>query len=438
MIIPSTLLGMLAVVPLALGAVAPSHAQDGAGEPDSEHVAAALEALRGAVNAHDMSILEPHLDAEYTYQGLPSAASRQVMRQVLQGYPHTLSAITVLGIRPDEDGWKVAVRLEGSGEAKERSVRLSAAYRIVQADIADIQLGGHGSPPAEEKPPEPSVPDVLTVAFRVQKGHPVVQAELAGVAGNFLIDTGAQTLVLNAARFTEDQVQTRPLTHGMPSGVGGAIANVRGARNLDLNWGSAHLPGLRAVVTDLTHLEQSLGISIVGLIGHEILKPYELLFDYAAGTATLYRLDEKHHPIQDYALGTPEHVVPFEMAGHIPVLPAIVAGRDMRLGLDSGAADAMLAARLESELKGQYQFVRRDELRGADKNVRLTTIGRFDAVVLAGVTYPNVIFWFNDITTPSRDLELDGLLGYAFLSSQPTSINFPARRLSLWPASDPR
>jgi hypothetical protein len=46
-------------------------------------------------------------------------------------------------------------------------------------------------------------------------------------------------------------------------------------------------------------------------------------------------------------------------------------------------------------------------------------------------------FRFNDIAShDGNPMPMDGLLGYEFLKTRPTAINFRARQLMIWPATD--
>ncbi len=110
---------------------------------NKDRVNETLEKLRLAINAHDYSMLKPSLDDDFTYEGRGSMMSTMIMRQVISGYPQEVSAITVISITPLEEGWDVAVRLEGKEPSKQRVISLTRNYIIRQADIADVQMVGH-------------------------------------------------------------------------------------------------------------------------------------------------------------------------------------------------------------------------------------------------------------------------------------------------------
>ena len=117
----------------------------------------------------------------------------------------------------------------------------------------------------------------------------MVQAEINGVAGNYLVDSGAQAIMLNKTRFTADNLETFELGHQAPKGAGGEIQGVRAVRDLQLEWGAIRMNGLTGMVTDLTHLEESLGgIQVMGLIGYNVLEQFQVYFDYAARELSLF------------------------------------------------------------------------------------------------------------------------------------------------------
>ena len=115
-----------------------------AGSPDKSKIKETLETLRTASNAHDYGMLKPSLDDDFTYEGRNSMMSTMIMRQIVNGYPQTVNSIDVVSISPNEDGWSVAVRLEGKDPSKQREIKITGDYLILQADIADIQVAGHG------------------------------------------------------------------------------------------------------------------------------------------------------------------------------------------------------------------------------------------------------------------------------------------------------
>jgi hypothetical protein len=403
---------------------------------DSDRVAKTLDTLRLSVNHHDYAELEAFLDDEFTYQGLDSRMSQTVMQQVIAGYPNEILSIQVLSVIEAVDFWKLAVNLQTANDSDQRVVRLSKEYLLLQADIADIQLAGH-APVAAANETSRDLPAATVVPFTLVENLMVVKADINGVFGNYIVDTGAQAVVLNQPHFGPDDVTTVALNHAAPVGANGAAVDVLGANDLDLSWGEIKIEGLRGLVMDLTHLEANLSISIAGLIGYNVLERFQIQFDYAANELTLYTLDNNSRPIQPSKLGQPEQIIDIEMAAHIPVFPVTILGEELRMGLDSGAGGAMLFTRWQEQFEGQYDFIERTELSGADKNVKMGDVVRINNMRVQNIDYPNLTFRFNDIAPhDGRSMPMDGLLGYEFLQTRPTAINFRSGELLIWPTWD--
>ena len=277
------------------------------------------------------------------------------------------------------------------------------------------------------------VPAATTVPFTLAENLIVVEAEINGVFGNFLVDTGAQATVLNRPHFEPDDIETVAMDHAPPSGVGGVMQNVQGVVNMELNWGSIQIADLRGIVMDLTHLEKSIGTPVAGIIGYNVLERFQIQFDYAAGELTLFTLDDKSLPMVESALGEPTQVTIFDLVSHIPVFPVQIAGYEMLMGLDSGAGEAMLFERWQATLEGKYEFIKRTELRGGDTNVQMGDVVRIDYMQVQDIDYSDLTFRFNDIAAHNgNSMPMDGLLGYEFLKTHPTAINFRTRTLAIW------
>jgi hypothetical protein len=415
---------------LALFLLCPIFGQASAQTEDSA-IAATLEVLREAVNRHDFAGLESQLAPDFAYAGYDGMMGRRIMERVVDGFPQAIDRIVVDRVDRRGDTIELAVTLHLERETSERRIALDSDYRIVEAAIADIQLAGHGNPSPPQPQSDPALPDRTVIPFRLVDRIIIVQAEVAGVAGNFVLDSGAPSLILNRRYFTDAGLQTRDLDHPNPTGAGGEMTEVRAAIGLELRWDDIRMDDQQGLVTDLAHLEKNLGVSIVGLIGQSILEPFEARFDYRAQSVTLTRLDTDGTPVISEGDDPPALTMPFELAGHVPVIAVTVGDRDLQLGLDSGAAGAMIFTRWRDSLAGQYVVVDRRKLTGADRNVQMGDVVEVERMTLGGLDYGRMQFRFNDIA--GHDASFDGLLGYQFLASRPTAINYRTRRLLVWP-----
>jgi hypothetical protein len=93
--------------------------------------------------------------------------------------------------------------------------------------------------------------------------------------GDFVLDTGcAYGLVVEQAAFN-GQLRPAP-TRGLSS-TGSVAQQQVSVRSFQL--GSAHYSGLTAVATSLASIRQAIGPRLLGLVGYELLRDYEVVIE---------------------------------------------------------------------------------------------------------------------------------------------------------------
>lgn len=91
---------------------------------------------------------------------------------------------------------------------------------------------------------------------------------------------------------------------------------------------------------DMSHLED--GTEVFGLLGYEVYKDYDLLFDYGAGMLTLLDPAVTDSCVRRLACGRPVTEVPVRMEGHVACVEARIGTHTLRLGIDCGAGTDLL------------------------------------------------------------------------------------------------
>jgi len=143
------------------------------------------------------------------------------------------------------------------------------------------------------------------VPFKMIEGMMLVEATMNNQQGNYIIDTGAPTLVINQQP-THSTTQGRGISQGLTT----AEMQVK-----TFEWSGIHKENVFAFQVDISHLEAISGETIAGIIGYDILKEVELLVDYSTKSVQLsaVRTKEKYQK-------KPIAVIPFVMQGHLPVI----------------------------------------------------------------------------------------------------------------------
>ncbi|MEO1623977.1 MAG: pepsin/retropepsin-like aspartic protease family protein [Bacteroidota bacterium] len=257
-------------------------------------------------------------------------------------------------------------------------------------------------------------------------GFVLVEAELDGVLGTFILDTGAPGLILNKQHHKgvpSDQVQAR----GLSSEVEVFVKRIR-----KFEWLTVRKKHLDAYVVDLSHLEARLEQPIDGLIGYDILRGKELFIDYHSRVVQLF--SGRNSPLKDWYDARLE--VPVDLSDHLPVVKAEVNGRKFRLGIDSGAESNIF--HLGSGRKFHQDHVTavgEHEVRGLDQEIRRVPLVRFASASIKRESIEDLSFLMLDMGVLNSDQGhrgIDGLLGFPFLNSGKVSINYQKSRLCFW------
>lgn len=146
----------------------------------------------------------------------------------------------------------------------------------------------------------------------VATGHHLVQARINGSQASFVLDTGANVTVVDAAQAEGLGVSADT---SAPGGGFGRVANPgAGGRAKQraietFSIGSVPIRQNRIVTSDLAHLLTPLGRiageEVVGIIGQDVLKEHRATIDVAGSMLYLMAEDEDPSPVQaDACRGT--------------------------------------------------------------------------------------------------------------------------------------
>ena len=271
----------------------------------------------------------------------------------------------------------------------------------------------------------------VTVPFGMVGNNIVVNASVSGQHGHFIIDTGAPGLILNSNYF---KGIAHP--HDRPEIVG-----FRGQRNpatyhpvKDFAIGKMPMRNELALVTDFTQLEKTKGTAIHGIIGYASLKHFEVLFDFEEKTMTFYFLGKKGEPIGKALAEVPATILDLGMADHIPYLTTKLAGKKVRLGLDTGAELNLLHERFFEKNKLKLHRPKRILVNGFSGDFCEKKQGTVSVLPIGGLPERTLGVTIVDLSPLNNTLpvKLDGILGIPFLKKGKCSFNFRKKELCIW------
>ncbi|MEO1262126.1 MAG: aspartyl protease family protein [Bacteroidota bacterium] len=266
--------------------------------------------------------------------------------------------------------------------------------------------------------------DAVTIApFNILNGMIIVRASIDGVPGNYVLDTGAPGVVINSKKHKKKGRYSA-------SSVGGALA-IGEVKIRQFKWGIIEKKRLQGFAIDISHLESAAGIKLAGLIGYEVLKEYEVLFDYPNKLVKIYSAKEG----KIFRYGEKAQEVHFTMNGHVPIIPVKVGSKKCYLGLDSGAEVNLLDESYFDSLKKSYLKNRHKEVViGLDQKKQHVVSASLKSSHIKKMNLPEMKFLFMDLGELGAEsgVRMDGLLGFPFFQKHAVSINYLEKKVYIW------
>lgn len=131
-------------------------------------------------------------------------------------------------------------------------------------------------------------------------GHHLVDVDLNGRKGTFVLDTGANKSVLHAGYAEQLGIGEGTAMPGAAIGLGGAM-KARQVRIERMEIGSVPIRQTRVMTADLSQLTNLLGPlsgdTIYGLIGQDVMKEHRAVIDVSRPILYLIEADEDPAPV---------------------------------------------------------------------------------------------------------------------------------------------
>ncbi len=259
--------------------------------------------------------------------------------------------------------------------------------------------------------------------FKQIGGIILVTASIDGQEKDFILDTGASSLILNA----KPTFMSQKL---MAVGVNGHTA-IQELTVDNFEWNSIKAQNVAAYAIDLSHIEKLLKQPIGGLIGKDIIEDKELYIDYTNQKIILFDAENR----ADFEEARVVKRIPFELDNHFPILKVKIASRNYRFALDTGCEINLLSNDLIEKLNTkQYQVLEERRLNGAGEGTTAGMNCLFDKIKIRGKSYKNIELVTTSLAHLNSDPanQIDGILGYPFLSKFKISINFEEKAFYIW------
>jgi hypothetical protein len=262
----------------------------------------------------------------------------------------------------------------------------------------------------------------------------LLQARADTTEGNFILDTGCPHLVLNITYFRHYLLLEAEEER---TGITASDFSVARTQVTDFSIGPMKYFRLKADLANLGNIENSKGVKILGLIGMQLLSSFEMILDYEKNLIYMHRVSRKeastyrNEMLNDTSAYT---TVPIELVDDRIMLRTELAGKKLRLIIDSGAESNMLDSRLPNKVFENIAITGRMTLSGAgaakidvlrgDLNVLIIGNQHFEKLPVLIANLEKTCFSYGGC--------VDGILGFDFLSLRKLGFNFVTNKMFIW------
>lgn len=268
------------------------------------------------------------------------------------------------------------------------------------------------------------------IPFTLNGGLIIIQAKINDSIGNFIIDTGAEGLVLNSQHFSGMRDDTRGYY-----GVSGRGKKLTVSYKNEILIDGLKFDNVNADVVDLSSIELKKGLKVLGLIGYELLKEFEIMFNYRGRFIALSRVDNRGNVIDPmpFILDKKDSLA-FTMGNFIPVIDVTVNNVRKKFGIDSGAEINLLDLKRSKDIMTQFNPMGIIKLTGSDGRVSEVLAGRMYRVAILETyrcaSMATILVNMDNLNKIYKS-NLDGILGFEFLAPWLFSINYKKQKLYL-------
>ncbi len=265
----------------------------------------------------------------------------------------------------------------------------------------------------------------------------LIQATADTTMGNFILDTGAQNLVLNITYFRDyPKIQD---SRAQRTSVTGSSATVLKTVVRNFTFGTLKHSRIKADLIPLGHLENTKGVKILGLLGMELFRQCEVIIDYERSLIYLHQIGRKESntyrsaQLQDTST---YNTIPIDLKDNRIIAHTQIDGKKIDFIIDCGAETNILDSRLPNRIFENVDVTGRVMLTGTGNrkiealrgNLRNLRFGNQDIALLPVLitSLENTCFSYNGC--------INGVLGFDFLvvNNNKIGFNFVKRELYIW------
>ena len=275
------------------------------------------------------------------------------------------------------------------------------------------------------------IPYYSRLPFQLLGNTIVIRASVDNRKGLFIVDTGSPKVILNEKYFkNKRQIVTEYYSDDL-------TGRRKSLSKTIIRFQAGHLerPHQDAFLMDLSRIEKSKEIEILGIIGVDFLQRFEIVLDYVRKEITLFTLNGKgERKTKNIIHGSPAKIVELRKSRHFLYLQASINNKKLKLGLDCGVEMSVFEKEAIRVFEAHFIPSHTVWIVSLHGQKSIANVGSVRQIHLANTVLEISEVIVSNLTAINQHLitHLDGLLGFGFLSRNKISINYKKRVLSVW------
>lgn len=335
-----------------------------------------------AINAESETAIESHLAADFEMAGHKGEIAKLVASQLISQLGDTIESYEEASQKFEENKLVLTYSFTYAERGQKNATFVfNEQNLLLKMELFTIQVKVMEDEEASVIKPKNKR---ISIPFFLVGKLIAVKALLDNVERVFIFDSGSPKVILNNNyTVTGDSLNQKKISS--TKGVGGSISGLDINRIGKLDFSGLIMENQEILTLDFSNIEKKQrGIQIGGLIGHELIKDYDLLIDYKSQELILIEPEQYEEYKKQYLFNSKLTIVPFQMTSHLPLVQARIGNNDYTFALDTGAEANLIDVKFFQRVSGELKKIKKTRSQDWIKTPRRSTQGSLKSYLLEG------------------------------------------------------
>lgn len=276
-----------------------------------------------------------------------------------------------------------------------------------------------------------STQNTLVIPIKRANNLIIIEANINGQTGNFILDTGAPGLVLNETYFRDYKNES---TRQEAYGVNGPVVSfTTTVKQFEIN--AISYQNIKADIVDLSSIENTRGIKILGLLGTQLFNKYAIMVDLFRNVLFIHQVDKKGNILEpNIKYKNPYLKTPILLFNNVILMKVKIAEKNFWFAFDTAAETNLMDYQQPKAVLELLNPINRFTLNGVGNENLEVLYTRVKEIQIATRIFTNNRFLVTNLAKMEKgfDVTIDGMLGYDFFTRGAFKINFVKKEFEMY------